>query len=154
MSRRPRPLHRAGYPTLAGLLALGPGLALADVSPPPPPDPGRPPRPPVATPGEHPPPQAQPGKPPREPPKLMGKIACPRKPGEMPAPAPPKPPPAAKKAAPAEKPKVDFMIEGGLARARPPAPLYRLASSGIGLVVHPHGPDEPCTPIDAHEEEA
>ena len=140
----------AGYPTLRALLglataaplALAATTALADASvpdkPPPPPSTGDPQQP-------------QP-KPPEVPIHLGGKVACPRAPKEQPAPKPQK------------KRDPDIRMKGQWGfNVRPPeaatysafgAPSLRRGPSfaiadildGEGVVIHPHGPDEPCHP--------
>ncbi len=69
-------------------------------------------------------------------PILRGKVACPRKEIEKPKPAKP----------PAEYPRP----KGDIARAARPSPQLVIlldGEAGEGMVIHPHGPDEPCSPI-------
>jgi hypothetical protein len=140
----PAPKRLAGYPRLkaAWRLLLGaaplafPSLAHADAT--------------VPGPGPQqsgknqpvPKPQKQP-KPTRVVPRLMGDYSPPEPPSPPPAPPPPK----------VEKPREESpRVKGGPAKPRRPTvgtemspfTFYLSADGDHDLVLHPHGPDEPC----------
>lgn len=116
------PRLRAAWRVLALPVALGPASVLADVTPPP-----------TAT----------------KPAKTGGKVPCPpRLPGQEVAPYAPVPPVTPRRAKPRreEPPMVDGLM--GSRPRGPDAPVFAQLTDGDdpadALVIHPHGPDEPC----------
>ena len=158
MKRRVEPAraNRVGYPRLSALLVgaapLVAGSAFADatipvqghttiaapavvVAPPPP----QPPQP------NHPTPPTESPPPPHPVPPLGGKVACPRIPKESNA----KPDPKADPKVNGKKRREVPLLQGLIGRAQPPSSsawqLLESASLDEGaIVIHPHGPDEPC----------
>ncbi len=93
------------------------------------------------------PPSRDPAPPKTIEPELGGKVAAPR---------PPQPPPEGDKKAAEQKPKKPPPMPGGLARPSKHDPIDFVEVSSLDgesiagddwIVIHPHGPDEPCSQI-------
>jgi hypothetical protein len=135
MRLKPAKKTRVAYPSLlamGGALFAG-GHALADASIPSRPGEAKPPAriadnaPPETPRKPHDPTEKKPTPPDqRKIPKLAGKIACPRKPGEI----------DLKLAEPVEKPAPKL--------PEPPRPKGDIARASKPMVIHPHAPWEPC----------